>query len=283
MGKKKNTKKLIFIDLDKTLIDSDYKTTLPKAELAKYFRKVSKKDLVVGISSDSAIGTIEDIANECNIIGPIIAENGSLLSTTANPGVHEENIKKVNFFPDLRKAIMEQLYGKTTAIVVGNVNLLSRSLRGSTYNLGPIDRIIMVNAYRRASMSFYAIGKVKGKWQKTRGIIEEAVKDVKGIIRKDFPGCLKRCVFDVNHDYGICIIREKGVSKSSAIPKIKKKYPGYEIYVIGDSMGDLYNISGIIHCAVGNASLEFKKRCLLIAKNSYSKGVVELVDKIISK
>jgi len=283
MNKEKSVRKLILIDLDKTLIDRNYKTTLPEAHLATFFTEVQGVGVTIGISSDSAIGTIEDFARRCSIRGPIIAENGSLVSTLAKPGIFEKNMPGKNFFPKLRGVLSEKLHDKTTVVIIGNANPLAVLLKGSNYNLGVVDTIILINGYRQASISFFVIKKTRGVWKSTNGSMEKVLEAVKEIAIANLGIYYDECCFDINPEYGICIIRKKGMQKSSAIPRIKRKYPGYRIFVIGDSMGDFYDVEGITHCAVSNASREFKKRCQLVAKKPYSKGVVELIGEIVKQ
>ena len=89
----------------------------------------------------------------------------------------------------------------------------------------------------------------------------------------------QECAFDVdmNDDYGICIIHHFGTMKAQAIPWVEAKYPGRQVIVVGDSMTDYHPKEGVVHCAVANASPEFKSKCAYTARGEVTSGVIEVL------
>lgn len=276
--KARSQKKLILIDLDKTLIDRNYQLTASRGEVAKTIRALDR--CVLGVSSDSAIETIGGYTGGLGISFPIVAENGAIVVISKDKTIFTR--KASSFFVATRRVLAEGLFDERTVIIIGDVNAFSRFLIGSKQDFGATDRIVLINGYRKASLSLYCLAKVNGVWNLDKRFLDFVVGKYKGLLRKIFPLLSDNVVYDINYEYGICIARLKGVQKSLAVPVLVKSFKGYQIFAIGDSMGDFYDNPKVIQCAVANASEEYKKKCHLITKKSYTAGVLELLKAISS-
>ena len=86
---------------------------------------------------------------------------------------------------------------------------------------------------------------------------------------------------DYNEEYSVLILHDLNVRKANAIPKINQMFPGQQIFMIGNSMSDFVG-DQVVHCAVGNATDDYKRQCLLVApvNMEYTMAVEYLFEKI---
>lgn len=276
-------KKIVLLDLDGTVLNRDYQITVPEKIFKSSIKKFQSSKFVIGISSDSAADTIVKFMQVHGIIGPVIAEKGAFLIIKAKGFTNGVNtISETVSFTTIRKILLKKFYENVnTLTVIGDVNRLSRFFQKIPNDAGSVaKRAVLINGMRRGSLSFYAYGSKEGHWQKDARALKEVLAEVLEIIKKNFPALKNNIFVDLNSEYGICIIHHKNTKKALALPGIKKKYDGYRIFVIGDSVGDFYSNRLVTHCAVANASAEYKKVCSIVAKKEYSAGVIELLEKI---
>ena len=76
--------KLIMIDLDNTLINSDYQLNVAVKKFRDTIKELTKKNIKVGLCSDSATITLRQWTQKLQLTGPIIAERGAVICYDAN-------------------------------------------------------------------------------------------------------------------------------------------------------------------------------------------------------
>ena len=71
--------KLVLLDLDNTLVDANYCLTSPEEEFCDMVVKLAKKNVHIGLCSDSAIITLRQWTDRLDLTGPIIGERGAVI------------------------------------------------------------------------------------------------------------------------------------------------------------------------------------------------------------
>lgn len=84
---------------------------------------------------------------------------------------------------------------------------------------------------------------------------------------------------DENAEYGIVIIHALNTCKGKAVVLLQNEGRYDKIICLGDSMLDFVGDS-TMHCAVANASEDFRQRCEMVAELPFTAGVQEILRKI---
>lgn len=280
---------LILCDKDETLVDTKYQLTVPSADFTDAIRRAEAKGAIVGLNSDSGFPTLEQRANQIGIPGPIIAERGALVQPTRGAPL-TPLIPETLRFLELRDRFLDALtFGQRTRqywVVLGDVNELAKALPPIPPRVLPAPVAVLVNGVRTCSLAFYVRKRVGDAWVKDG----TALDDVIAILEEAGPHCeplwSARDTLDRNPTYGICIVHHKDTQKSRAVDWILAQAGDRPVYMIGNSKSDDLKDSRVIQCAVGNASPEYKARCLethgLIAEQPLTAGVIELLERITS-
>ncbi len=281
-------RKVILCDVDETLIDTTYSLTVDQRTLRDTIRTAQRHGISVGLNSDSGLGTLQRLAREWNMKGPIVAERGALISLkdSSGFGVTKFLLGKFNDeFLILRNrflhALMENQGANKYVVVLGDVNNLANSFPSLSGTEPQV--LILVNGFRERSLGFYVRRRADEGWTKC----PEATSDVIGILDNIGPsiGAIwdDRDV-DANPDYGICIVHHRGTQKTLSVDQLLGGNSD-QIFMIGNSMSDNLNHPSVIQCAVGNAHPKYKEVCQktggLIACHNLTAGVIELIDRIL--
>ncbi|MFA5745070.1 MAG: HAD hydrolase family protein [Candidatus Paceibacterota bacterium] len=277
-------KKLVLIDLDKTLVDQNYQITISIEKLHETIRRARSHGLIVGLCSDSSATTLSRIALEYGIEGPIIAERGAMIK------IGEEEIRVIPdtvVFPDIRTSFINnylELMVDDILLVVGDVNQLSREFLSPTFSVRntTAKTAVLINGSRKASLSFYVLANHNGRWKNDSAMLDEVSSQFITLGSKLAGAWWKDAFIEKNNDYGIGIIHHPNSEKTIALPILQDKFKIDEIWMIGDSMSDLLKQPRIQHAAVANAIPEFKSHCQLVSSQTFTAGVVELLEKLMS-
>ena len=249
--------------------------------LEKSLKEAKSQGLTIGISSDSSAKTILTYKKLLGISGPIIAEKGAYLTRGSDIRNGVLTIKQTSIFPAVREKFVKKLLTDSQVLVIcGDVNEISQLFPNLLCNNCSSNKAVLVNNSRRASLSFYAYERVKNLWQTNRSILGTIRNEAMRILRNESRTLADNTQIDLNEKCGICIIHHNQTSKSLALPTLQRWYTCHQIFAIGDSLTDYYKSDSIIHCAVGNASEQFKRQCQIVASRNYAAGVIELVRKI---
>jgi len=274
---------LILLDVDETLVDINYKLTCPASEWHAALRRAETRGAVIGLNSDSAYETLQTRAVAYGIGGPIVAERGALIAENADAKVLLAN-REARDFKKLRQAFLRAL---TTGAnlsryltVVGHVNEVANRLPRLPTNGCVNGTAVLINGLRECSLSFFVRKQSRHGWTKDVDALDEVIHLVTAIGAKKFPELWEARDTDRNPDYGICVYHHKDTKKSMACDPLVKLFGDREIYMVGNSMSDFMDDSRVKHCAVKNASPEFKKCCILVAGQERTRGAIELIDQV---
>lgn len=273
-------KKIIMVDLNGTMVDKTYKITVPLKNLNYSINNAKNNGAIIGLSSDSPKETLLAITKDLDIKGPIVAEGGAVLSLDNKDILLNSKGGALKLCSD---AMVEYLVNnqKTSRLVsFGDVNRLSRLLVEHGDIIGAkASEAIFVNKMRLASMSFFCFQRNGTKWVPDPEQLEYFTNWSLQYLSNNQLIATEDVIVDQNIDYGISVLHHNDTKKSLAVPPLQKLYPGAKIFIIGDSMFDWHGENTeVIHCAVANASPEYKNHCSYVANKSYTEGVIEIID-----
>src|SRR3989338_7586543 len=239
--RKVDMKKLVLLDLDRTLIDDEYHLNVPLEHLKKSLKEAESRSLTIGISSDSSAETISAYEKLCGLSGRIVAEKGAYLTRGPDIGNGVLTIKQTSIFPVVRKKFVKKLLIDPRVLVIhGDVNEISRLFPNLPCNNCSSNKAVLINNSRRASLSFYAYERVKNLWQTNRSILGTIRNEAMRILRNESETLANNVQIDLNEKSGVCIIHHNKTSKSLALPILQYWYPHHQIFTIGDSLTDYY-------------------------------------------
>lgn len=271
---------LIFIDLDKTLIDASYKLT---ADLSEAAASCAARSIGLGLCSDTPLEPLKHWSEKLGFKGPIIAELGSLVyfpESAESVVIHPES---TGFFPDVRRDFLKDLatlLPDATIFVGDNVQFIAEDIILDF--LG--EMVVLVSGYRSQSMAFHVrrFDRDRNLLLKDAGYLQR-IADIarKALAEHDVPS--KDLWFDINEEYGIAIIHSRRTNKKDGMVVAMEKLNISQVGMIGDSMADFMNDPRVIQLAVANAKPEYKEKCHFITPYEYTKGVRHLLEAISSR
>jgi len=256
------TKTLIFLDIDGTLIKPDQ--TINDRRLPSSIRRLSKRGFLFGLNSNRSLEDVLPIYRRFHLNGPIVLENGTYFIFRKKKVFLIKNQKHITprFVEGLLRSFVKQ--NKLDAVI--SVNDSVKVLASSTTNTTPL--LFLANKYRKFTGSIHILRYGK----RDRVLAQKLVSFIKRKFRRD------KLDFTVTRTetFGNVIFYPKQSSKGLALQRLKKYYRNYHFYMIGDELSDFKAIHPIgSFFTVGNAAPKVKKVAQYIAKDTYTKGVVE--------
>lgn len=224
--------KLILIDLDKTLISSNYQLT--NNLIFSTIKRVIDSGWQVGISSDTPLASPLEWRKKIGMNGPLIAEREALVWIPTGSGGKKINLvpKSQDFFHFLRKKLIEKLEEERISFFVGDT---VTAIKNNFKLKDTIDKkLILINAYRECNLGFWAKSIVNGNLAIDNTLAKE-ITEYLSVFLKEAPF---QITTDFNEDYGICIISPKLATKRNATRKLMKYLKFSKIAIIGDSTTD---------------------------------------------
>lgn len=281
---------LVLLDVDETLVDTNYELTVPHDVLTAAIRHAEAKGAIVGLNSDSGFPTLEWRANQAGISGPIIAERGALVQPARGAPL-TPLIPETLRFLELRDRFLDALtFGQRTRqywVVLGDVNELAKALPPIPPRVLPASVAVLVNGVRTCSLAFYVRKRVNCEWVKDGAALQNAFA-ILGEAGGHTPELwdVREQPEDINPTYGICIVHHRDTQKSRAVDWILAQAGDRPVYMIGNSTSDDLRDPRVIQCAVENAGPKYKARCTetggFIAQQPLTAGVIELLERITS-
>ena len=277
---------LILLDVDGTLIDTRYNLNTSDSEWKAALRRAEAQGAVIGLNSDSACEMLRRKARFYGIRGPIVAERGALVAESPNASTICTNPAALRFL-ELRNAFLQFLTTgeplATYLTVVGHVNELSNLLPTLPEEACVNEAAVLINGFRSCSLSFFVRKREGARWFKDVRALDEVIAIVHSLgCGEKFPSLWDERDMDRDPNYGICIFHHKQSVKSLACAPLLQLFGERRIFMVGNSMSDYMGEGGIIHCAVGNASKEYKEHSVFVAKGERTQGVIELFERILA-
>jgi hypothetical protein len=279
-------KPLILLDVDETLIDTEYTLNISDSEWKEALRRAEAQGAVIGLNSDSACEMLRRKARFYGIRGPIVAERGALVAESPDAPTICTNPAALRFL-ELRDAFLQFLTKgeplATYLTVVGHVNELSNQLPTLPEEACANEAAVLINGFRSCSLSFFVRTQQEGsRWLPDARALDDVIGMAHSLGCEQFPSLWDERDMDRDLKYGICIFHHKQSVKSLACAPLLQLFGERRIFMVGNSMSDYMGESGITHCAVGNASEEYKEHSVFVAKGERTRGVIELFERILA-
>ena len=279
MGKKH----LIILDVDNTLIDTNYKST--SSTIYSTIEQMKAEGHEFLINSNRSIDDLKNIAKQFGLEKHIIGENGCIiynqLTGEEKVLVEDEVMIQLSQVRDLLSQLIQSNFpgsiyktGDTTDI---NKHLESQDIPDEGKN------IFILNQYRRFSLSLHVKKVIDGKLRKDLEATEKITKLVQEFVnRQQFD-----LVVTFTESYGNLLVFPRENDKGKAFNCIAKEYPKFIRVVIGDDYLDKPLMSEVDYfLTVNNASEEVKEMADYTSPESITKGVEQILlnlDNILKK
>lgn len=280
-------KRLVMIDLDKTLIDRNYQVSVPNGEqlVAMAVQACRDQGIEVGLASDTALVNLQEWAVRFGMGGPLIGEFGACVGLSSGEILSTDE-RSVEIFSNLRQLLTKHLladHSLGTILIGDNVALIREFGENSRSPLPRFlsGRMVLISGLRKCSISFYARRVREGQLLQDEQLLEGAINIVKHEIGELGLDPEKDFAFYDNPEYGICIVHLRETNKQLGFIKLMNS-GDYEptMAMIGDSMGDFIDHPKVVQCCVSNAPDVYQQCCQHIATQPMTAGVIELLHKL---
>jgi len=266
---------IFLIDLDLTLIDVDYKPTIPLTRFRECIEELDSQGHVFCLNSDSPLQILSDWKEVFGFHGPIIFEKGASIYFPNGEEVAtiDEHIDWASFKRSVER-ILREIEPSLRVIEVDYRKYFQGEETWPTRN----GLVSVISPFRRHSFGMH-LQKVNGST--TVKIDPELFQD---IMRRMYSGLQKEfdldlLALDANSTYSVFIAYESFVRKSCAIPLLRTAYPRATIIAIGDGSTDAELKDTVDELwAVGNAVNDLKKVAKRVSEKSITGGVLELLE-----
>jgi hydroxymethylpyrimidine pyrophosphatase-like HAD family hydrolase len=267
--------KIIFLDLDNTLINADYNLTVPEKEFRSVADELSQKGTLIGLCSDSAVATLRQWAERLGLTGPIVAERGSVIWDPER-GVEELlNPPETGWFADLRKVFLartpEDFRG--SAVMLGDA---TRFVKNRAANSVIESNVLAINGLRIASFSLFAC---RSNSDGNLLIPDVDLLSKASDITKDIVASLGKKMddlyWDENPTYGILIVHAAVTEKYRGVASIIDRFKPEQTAMVGDGISDFLGLPDVSQYAVSNASNSYKSKSTFVSGHPLTEGVIE--------
>ncbi len=261
-------KVLTFLDIDGTLIQPNQRPNTKK--LPSIIQKLAKLGVLFGLNSNRSLEDIVPIYSQFGLNGPVILENGVYFLKSLNA----RKIFLIKRPPLLNKMSVEAI----KAFIKEN----RLSCQFSSTNT--------VKAIRSKKLKKIPLGIFLNKFRKYTGsvhIFRYGKRDIRLanelciFLKKYFLKKQLGLSVESTKSFGNVIFWPRYVNKTKALNKIRKFYPEYLLFMIGDDLIDSetrQEAEGFF--TVANALSEVKEEADYVSNKAYTKGVVDILNYI---
>lgn len=274
-------KKLVFIDIDGTLLDENYHAN--SEDVRAIIRELQDEGVVFGLNSNRALVDMLPVAERFGIDGPLVSENGVFYATQKDqstkllvPATWERELadNKKAFEAEL-KSRLSKIYKDTFVWkVIDTVSFLSKPLGNALFSPGTV--VFANNKYRKFTTSVHVfIQTSEGLEHIDPTTLDTLCDDMK-------PWCDARKM-DVakGYEFTNILAYSSRCSKRSAVEALRSKYKDVHFYAIGNENSDAEMIEGIGNFyAVANSMQTAKDKAAYVANATTTKGVSEILSLI---
>lgn len=257
--------RICLLDLDGTLVDEEYHLTAPAKDVRRAVVELQGQGVCVGLHSDTPVETLRTWGRQLRMNGPVIAENGAIIDW---PSMAISMEPTASWPATRREEIVGGLHAEFPGswIVVGDVNTLSRKPL-SSYTC--LDTAILVNGFRRASVSLFVRG--------GGPLFIERVARVLESFRSPGLSLL------TDAEYGFCSLRPVAANKTLGVRRLSLLVEDAKFCMIGNTANDLIEPPpDVLQVAVANASRDYISRCAIVTTGARSHGCIEALQTLLT-
>lgn len=254
---KRKSNKIVFFDIDGTLIIDNEKNRL--REIKKAIAGIKNQKIIFGINTNRPWTEAKKIYNTLSLTGPAICESGSYYLLDSN------HLEKYMPKSDghLRDRVVSYLKNNSTfccyKIMIGkNKDILSKR---------QIANLIFITSNRRYTASIYV--------RKSGNTIIRTTRQIFNLLKSEFPE-LRVEILPKN---GKIIISSKEVDKISTLSFIIEKYfKSYDVFMISDEEDVKNKYSNINFCGLKESNKTYKDNCRYVSDRRGIDGVLEIIN-----
>lgn len=253
-----NIRACVFLDIDGTLLDSNYKSTFD--ELTADIHAQEARGYLFGCNSNRAREDILPVLEKFQINGPAIAENGCYFFTQQETTpVLLAPVEPIR--PLLETALQQACNALKTSFIYGDtVALESRSLQEKKI-------IYVVNKFRLYTASIHVF------FEQKRNL--EAAQKLCEVLRPLMP------LYDISVSSVFCnvLVSPKNINKASGLNALKTKLGNVPMIGVGDDAADIPLRPFLKKLfAVANAESDLKNIADYVSTEPYTKGVADIIN-----
>lgn len=263
-------KNLLLMDLDGTLIDESCQLTATNLEIQGTIQNLIQEEWSIGLNSDTPLEPLKHWwYDRLAMNGPIVAELGSLV-----------------WFPDGREVVLsstEPVFAEAKKQVIASllsdpdITLLVGDATEFVYTTNKLHSctsvLVALNNFRRCSLSFFVRRIAGGGLVKDLELLRSVVAGIEHLLPQD-----ERFIWHFGRTYDIFIINAADCDKTNAIQAILASENFDRAVMLGnDEEMDFIEDARVETMAVANASDGLKLKATYVAKESHTKGVIEML------
>lgn len=261
--------KYVFIDIDGTLLDTDYKTNCDFSEILSFY---SDKIWLI-LNSDTPIKSLFNFQKYFNISKDniVIWEYWSCIWKKDIDSINLlwisiiDNIKIINkLITSYIKEIWYVYLCDAQKIIQNNVSVWNN-----------LNNVFLINKYRENSFSFYIRKNVNWNMLLNYEIFKELKEKILSILI-NFPDFY----LDSNFEYWLFIIHYKWVHKKRSF-NFLDNFILWDKFMIWNSMSDFIWRDDVLQYAVSNSDEDYKIKSRYVSNYEYTQGVFDILHKII--
>ncbi|HEX2792227.1 MAG TPA: HAD family hydrolase [Candidatus Paceibacterota bacterium] len=271
--------KLILLDLDNTLIDSDYKLNVLDTDFRAVIDRLAQSGVQVGLCSDSAAITLNQWALRLGLTGPVISERGAVIWNPVENSAEIIDVSDTNWFQRLREDFVVECMREFPGITI-MLGDATRFVKSPGMNLAMTDDILAINGFRTASFSLFAFRPRSDQQglEPNQDLLVKASNLIEKMLNR-YSKNRDELFWDENPHYGVLILHANITVKSRAISRIIDRLKPVETVMIGDGLADFLDLPYVSQFAVANADPRYKAKASFVSAYPLARGVMECLAK----
>lgn len=268
--------KLVLLDLDNTLIDANYRVTVPENEFRRIVEELAQKDICVGLCSDSAVETLRQWADRLGLAGPIVAERGAVVWDPARQIGNILKVQETAWFREFRESFVQVIMRNfpEATIMIGDATRFVKNQQIGDNGLAR--QVFAVNGFRIASFSVFACCMKDNhsplepdpELLERASVLAEKLAMTYGNKKEDL-------FWDKNCQFGILVVHARTTEKRRGVSTLIAQLKPECTVMVGDGMSDFLDLPDVMQYAVGNADPRYKAKAVFVAKRPLTEGAIE--------
>ena len=265
---------LVILDVDKTLIDTNYRVTSPT--INSVIAQMKQEGHVFLINSNRALEDLTPIAKKFGLTRHIIGENGSFIY---NPGTDSRKVlidDETNLQVDEVRRILPEIIQKNfhnSYYFVGDTTDINTHIENQEIPAN-IQNVFILNKFRKYTISLHVKKLQNGELVKDH----EATKKLFELVKSFSERQGLDVTIDYTHSYANLLAYPSEYNKATAFKVLAGEYPGFVKIVIGDDYLDKPLMNEVDYfMVVNNATEEVKQVADYVSPESVTKGVEQIL------
>jgi len=267
-------KYLTILDVDRTLIDTNYRSTSPT--IGSVIKQMNQEGHVFVINSNRSLQDLLPIAEHFGLDGEIIGENGCFIydqkSQVLTVLANNEDIIAINDLKSILANLINENFSDSY-FFSGDTSDLQNQIELESIS-EDLENLFILNQHRKYSISLHVRKIVNGEIEKDL----ETTRKLHNLISRYVAMQRYNLNVDFTNSYCNVLINPKLNNKSTGFKSMGPKYEDHLKVIIGDDYSDKPLMDNIDYfCVVNNATNEVKAVADYISPESITKGVEEIL------